>query len=45
VLLINLPEAVRAVVDSLAAGLVAVYAEDVTFAGGSGALKAARICG
>ena len=45
VLLVNLPESVRAVVASLAAGLVAVYAEDVTFAGGSGALKAERIGG
>lgn len=45
VLLVNVPEAVRAVVGSLAAGLVAVYAGDVTFGGGSGALKAARVCG
>ena len=45
VLLVNQPDAVRAVVASLAAGLVAVYAEGVTFAGGSGALHAERICG
>jgi 23S rRNA (adenine2030-N6)-methyltransferase len=45
VLLVNLPEAVRAVVASLAAGLAAVYAEDVTFTGGSGALKAVCVCG
>jgi 23S rRNA (adenine2030-N6)-methyltransferase len=45
VLLVNLPEAVRAVVGSLAAGLAAVYAEGVTFGGGSGALRAERVCG
>jgi 23S rRNA (adenine2030-N6)-methyltransferase len=43
VLLVNLPESVKAIVASLAAGLVAVYAEGVTFAGGTGALRAERL--
>jgi hypothetical protein len=41
--LVNLPESVKAIVASLAAGLVAVYAEGVTFAGGTGALRAERL--